>query len=200
MLTIIPQGLRKIFGLFHSNRESSFHVREITRRTRLNQNSTVRFLKKLEKEKILISKKDGNLKKYTLKKSYPAYEVLSTMDTEMFRKLPVIKQQAIEIFLDSLPKQPIIVVLFGSTARQTHKDDSDIDILLIVNQRIDTKSAIRKADAQYAQKISDFQITFSHFKKEVKLKEEHVVQSAIHTGYPITNHIYYYRCIYNERI
>ncbi|PIN79896.1 hypothetical protein COV16_01810 [Candidatus Woesearchaeota archaeon CG10_big_fil_rev_8_21_14_0_10_34_8] len=198
MLT--TKGITKILELFHSNRDTSFHVREISRKTKLNQNSTVRFLKKLEKEKILISKKDGNLKKYSLRKSYPAYEILTTIDVETFRNLPIIKQQAIEIFLDSLKEQPIIALLFGSTARNTHKEDSDIDILLIVNKRIDTKQAIRKADTQSAQRISDFQITFADFKRELKLKEEHVVQSAINSGYPITNHIFYYRSIYNERI
>lgn len=200
MLTIVQSGIRKILELFYTNKDSLFHVREISRKTGLNQNSAVRFLQQLEKEKILISQKDGNLKKYQLKKSYPVYQILTVLDIEKFRKLPAIKQQAIELFLDSLPEQPIIALLFGSTARNTYKENSDMDILLIVNNKIDTKEAIQKADVQAAQIISDFQITFPEFVKELKLKEDHVIQSALQTGYPLTNHILYYRCMYHERV
>jgi len=38
------------------------------------------------------------------------------------------------------------------------------------------------------------------FKKELKLKQDHVIQAAINTGYPLTNHLEYYRMLYDERI
>ena len=38
------------------------------------------------------------------------------------------------------------------------------------------------------------------FLDELKLKNDRVVQSALNTGYPLTNHIMYYEAYYNEKI
>lgn len=198
MTTILKPTIKKILTIFYERKNESFHLRAIARKTELYGQSITRYLNQLEQDKILFSKKDGNLKKYSLRKNKTTFALLTLFDVDKFNKLPLIKQQAIDLFIDSLSEKPLIALLFGSTAKQTFTDKSDIDVLLIVNKKINPTNAIKKVDAQTAQKISVFQITIKEFETELKLKEDHVVQSAIQTGYPIINHIYYYRCVNNE--
>lgn len=142
--------------------------------------------------------KDGNLKKYELIKNDTVYSILTYFDIARFSKLPSIRKNAINCFLQDLKEKPVIVVLFGSTAKNTYSEKSDIDLLLIVNRNISTKEAEEYADSQTAIRINCMQITLNDFEEEKKLKNDKVVQSAINTGYPITNHIEYYRKTYNE--
>ncbi len=200
METILKEGYEKILSIFYNNKSASIHLRDIARKAKLNENSASRFLKKLEKEKILISRKDGNLKKYELKKNDIVYSVLSYFDIISLNNLPKIRKNAIIYFLDKLKEKPVIAFLFGSTAKNTYSDKSDIDLLLIVNKTINTKEAEEYTDSQTAIKINCIQINFEEFKEELKLKKDKVIQSAVKTGYPVTNHIEYYREVYNEGI
>lgn len=187
-------------NLFYKEKKIKLHLREISRRTKLFEPSTHRFLNELEKQNLLKSEKDANLKKYSIKKTTKTYLIFQTFDLEKFEKLPKIKQTAIKTFLNSLTEKPIHAVLFGSTAKETYDEESDIDVLLITNKRTKTEDAEKETNSITAQKISTFQIKHNDFLKELKIREDKVIQSAINTGYPLINHIQYYELIYDERI
>ncbi len=125
---------------------------------------------------------------------------MASFDVEKYEKLPHIRKTALKYYFEELPSQPIFAILFGSTAKENFRNDSDIDILIITNKRIDTKKAEYMADTQSAMKISTFQMTYKDFLTELKMKNDKVVQSAIKTGYPLINHIKYYEVVYNETI
>ena len=192
MLTLLRTGYGKIMQLFYKDRTAKLHLREIARRTGLFGPSAYRFLNNLEKDGILKSEKDGNLKKYSVRKGLRAYFLFEAFDLEKFEKLPEIRRSAIKTYLDSLPEKPVFAVLFGSTAKGTYKEDSDIDVLLVTNRRIDAKQAEKEANALTAMKVSTFQITYRKFLNELKLKEDKVVQSAVNSGYPVTGRLEYY--------
>lgn len=200
MITILNKGYEKILQLFYSNKSTKIHLREIARRTKLNENSVFRFLKDLEEGKYLVSTKDGNLKKYELLKNDKNYAILAYFDIMRLNNLSSLRRRAVLYFLEHLDEKPIVAFLFGSTAKNTYKEQSDIDLLLIVNRKIATKESESYVDAQTTMRISCAQITVKEFIKESKLKEDHVIQAAINTGYPVTNHIEYYRMLYYERI
>ncbi|MBU2638758.1 MAG: nucleotidyltransferase domain-containing protein [Nanoarchaeota archaeon] len=200
METILKSGIWKILRLFYNQRNARLHLRDIARKAGLNENSASRFLEKMEKGGILSSEKDGNLKKYSLIKGDNVFVLLSVLDVERLSKLPSIRRNAIRYFLNALPEQPVFVLLFGSTAKGIYTRDSDIDLLLVVNRRIKTEEAEKQAEAQTAIKISPVQITYSNFARELRLKEDYVIQSALNTGYPLTNHIMYYEAVYNEAL
>ena len=188
METILKKGINKIMKIFYKNKSISIHLREISRRAGMNENSVTRFLKQLEKEKILASKKDGNLKKYQINKNKLVFSVFCLMDIEKFEKLPEIRKRSIKIFLEKLDKKPLIVILFGSTAQEKFTKNSDLDLLLIVNTKIIVKKAEEYSEAQTGIRINSFQINFQNLKKT----EDKLVLSAINTGYPLTNHIKFY--------
>ena len=197
MSTILKVGQSKILNLFYEDKKASLHLRDIARKTKLYPNSVTRFLNQLEEEGILTSKKDGNLKKYKIKKSEKLNNIFSSFDIDKLNKLPLARRRAINYFLDKLQEKPLIVILFGSTAKETFRKDSDIDLLLIVNKKIEIDKAKDYVDAQIGIKINCFQITYEEFKREIKLKEDKVIQSALNTGYPIFNQMLFYEVYLN---
>lgn len=200
MTTLIKSGIYSILNVFYNNHNAKVHLRELSRQTNLHGQSIMRYLRNLEQENVLKFEIEGNMKKYSLKNNHQVYSLLTLFDIQRFEKLPFIKKQAINHFLSELKEKPIILFLFGSTSKGTYKDDSDIDILMIVNKKIDSSKVKRYVDSQTAQIVNDFQITFNDFKKELKLKEDMVIQSALESGYPLTNHVLFYRCVNNEEV
>ncbi len=200
MTTILKEGHECILKLFYKDKSAKIHLREIARKTKLNENSASRFLNQLEKLHILESMKEGNLKKYAVRKNETVFAVFVYFDVQKLHALPAIRKNAIHYFLEHLQEKPIIALVFGSTAKNTYSERSDIDILLIVNKKIQTKDAEAYVDAQTALKISPIQINYREFEEELKLKHDHVVQSAVNTGFPVSNHITYYGAVYHERI
>lgn len=197
MMSFVKPGHWKILQLFYTDKPAKLHLREIARKTKLHVPSTTVFLKSLEKDGILKSEKDGNQKKYFLKLNYKTYSMFELFDIERLNTLPSIRKNAIKYFIDALKEKPLIALVFGSTAKRTYKESSDIDILIVTNSKIDTEEAVKNAEALTAIKISIFQMTFANFSKEIKLKEEPVIQSAIASGYPVFNNMYYYEVLYN---
>lgn len=192
------KGIKNILNLFYNNQNEKFHLREISRKTNLNENSVTRFLNKLEKAKLIKSKKRANLKEYSISKNKKLYSIFNLFDLEKYNSLPMERKQAIEYFIKKLENQPLITLLFGSTAKNNFREDSDIDLLLITNGKINLKKAKDFSESQTGIKISSFQISFEEFKEELKLKKDKVIQSAIETGYPIENSIKFYSEVLNE--
>ena len=159
METIFKAGCWKIIELFYHNKLAKIHLREIARRTKLNENSATRFLKLLEKIGLLKSELDGNLKKYSIVSSKRLFAIFALFDVEKFNRLPSLRKDAVVFFLKAMPEKPIIAVLFGSTAKENYTKESDIDILLVVNKKINTEKAEDYADSQTGIKISCFQTT-----------------------------------------
>ena len=102
------------------------------------------------------------------------------------------RKNAVTYFLDKLEEQPIIAVLFGSTAKGNYSEDSDIDILLIVNKKIKTEKTEKYVNSQTGMHVNCIQITYRDFINELRLKQDRVIQSALYSGYSLTNHIKYY--------
>jgi predicted nucleotidyltransferase len=198
MITILKSGYEKIMRLFYDDKNTKLHLREIARRTKMFEPSVSRFLSGLEQESILKSEKDGNLKKYSIKRNMRTYFLFEAFDIEKFENLPNIRRKAIKTFLDNLQEKPIFAILFGSTAKGNYAAESDIDILLIANRKISAMRAENETTAMTAIKISTFQISYKEFLKELKMKDDKVVQSAISSGYPLINHINYYELILSD--
>ena len=199
MITLLKPGINEIMELFYKEKRGSFHLREISRRSGLHIPSTKRCLDQLEDEGVLRSEMDGNLKKYSIIPSSSAFQLFGAFDIRKIGTLPELRQNAIRTYLDSLPVRPVFAVLFGSTAKGTFRDDSDIDILIVTHDEIDAGQAEKEADALTAMHVSTFQLTYRSFIRELKMKEDSVVQSAIFSGIPLMDHLGYYRMVYDER-
>jgi len=195
METIIKKGVYEILKVFYDNQDSSFHLRELSRRTKLNENSISRFLNNLIKEKILGFSREGNLKKFLITKKYLPI-IFSIYDEEKFENLPSLRKNAIKEYFGSLLIKPVFAVVFGSTAKGNFKKNSDIDVLLVVNSKMKNDKVIEYVKSQTGLKIQELQIREKDFMWELKNKKENVIQSAIESGFPVFNNKYYYEVIY----
>jgi predicted nucleotidyltransferase len=192
METIFKEGNKRIMKIFYLEKNKSFHLREIARKSQLNENSVSRFIKGLETEKILFSFKEGNLKMFGLCKNQKTFCFLTFFDIEKYLTLPEIRKRAISFFLNSIQEKPVIVLLFGSSAKGNFRNDSDIDLLLVVNRKTNLKKDLDYSESQTGIKINALQMEYLVFLEEVVSKKDKLVASAISSGYPITNHIKYY--------
>ncbi len=199
-MTTLKPAIERILTLFYENKNQRLHLRHIARQTKLYGQSITRYLQQLEHKKILISNREGNLKQYVLNRTKPVFALLTIFDIERFEQLPSIRKNAFKYYLQQLPEKPVFLVLFRSTSKETFHKDSDMDLLLVTNRKISTAGAEKEAAALTGVSISTFQITYSHFQKELRLREDPVVQSALFSGYPLYNHIAYYEELNHERI
>lgn len=200
MISILNQSAWKILRLFYEDKIKKYHLREISRLVKVHEPAASKALNVLEKEKILKSEKDANLKKYYLRKTERVYSIFTVFDIERFDILPNIRKNAIKYYLNNLKEQPVFAILFGSTAKGSFRDESDMDVLLITNTKINTENAEKEADALTGIKISTFQMSYNNFLIELKMKDDKVVQSALNSGYPIINHVRYYEVLADERV
>ncbi|MBS3123330.1 nucleotidyltransferase domain-containing protein [Candidatus Woesearchaeota archaeon] len=197
MKTIFKESIYSILSLFYNSRNKPYHLRDIARNVNLNESTVSARLTELEKEDILKSEKDGNLKKFKVKiKAIP--KIFPLFDDEKLEHLPLLRKNAIKEYLNTSKTKPLLMIIFGSTAKGNYKDDSDIDILEVFSQKTNTKEAKSHAQALTGIKIQTFQITEENFYKELKIKEDRVIQSALNTGFPVFNNKYFYELIYYE--
>jgi len=196
MISFIKEGYWKILSLFYTHKDMKFHLREIAKKTKLHLPSTTTFLRALEKDNILLSEKDGNQKKYFLRLNPETFAIFQLFDLERLSALPSIRKNAIHYFLEHLEDKPLMAIVFGSTAKNTFRNDSDIDILIITNTKLRTEEAEKHAEALTGIRISVFQMALKAFRQEIMLKEEPVIQSATNSGYPVLNSLYYYEVLY----
>ena len=192
MRTLIKKSIWDILNVFYKNKNKPTHLRELSRNIKLTEGSLSRHLNYLLKEKILTYEIEGNLKKFKIKKTKQIFTIL---DIQKFEKLPFIRKSSVNFYTNHIKNKPVLIILFGSTAKETHKENSDIDLLTIFNKKTNTKEAIKYAESQTGIKINEFQMTYDEFIKEIKMKQDPVIQSAIETGYPIYNHLFYYEAL-----
>ena len=133
MATLLKPGINKILHVFYRKKNEKIHLRELARETKMYGQGISRYLNELEKNKILKSEKIGNLKQYSLLKNQQVYAILAIFDVEKPQKLPILRKNAINTYINALPSSPIFAVVFGSTAKETYKDESDIDILIVMS-------------------------------------------------------------------
>ena len=192
MKTIIHESVKKILKLFHEDYYRRIHLREICRKTSLNENTVSKILNRLIEENFLDYEKRGNLKEYFMKNNRKSIAILALFDAEKFESLPKIRKKAIKLYLDNLPEFPLIAILFGSTAKENFNDNSDIDLFLITNRKIDDGKSKDYSESQKGIEINGFQIRLKDFESDIQLKKDKVLQAAIKTGYPISNmHLFY---------
>jgi len=193
--TIFGKGKEKILECFYRNRQKELYFSEILRETKLTQNTTLKHLKNLQTANLITStRKIGNTFYKINPKNPQIYSIFSYFDYKRFNELPSARKRAINEFLDKLKTKPLIVLIFGSTAKGTFGKESDIDILLIFNKKeANDKKLKGDIEAITGVKIQTFIIDFDYFKEQILRDEDKVITHAIKTGFAITGFDKFYK-------
>lgn len=193
--SILGKGREKILECFYRNRQKELYFSEILRETKLTQNTTLKHLKALQGNNLIIStKKIGNTFYKINPKNYELFSLFSYFDYKRFNSLPLIRKRAIADFLDKLQVKPLVALIFGSTAKGTFGKESDIDLLLIYNKKETEDEKLKKdIEAVTGTKIQTFIIDFDYFKEQILKQEDNVIINAIKTGFVILGHYLFYQ-------
>ena len=196
MQTIIKPGIWKILHIFYSNRNKPVHLREIARLSSLNESTISLHLKHLVEKGIMKHIADGNLKKFYISKEYLS-EIFPLFDQEKLEKLPLLRRNAIKLYLKNLENKPLILIVFGSTAKENFRKDSDLDLFEVFSTKKETNTE-KFVEAQTGIHLQVFKISEKGFLNELITKKDKVLQSALNSGFPVFNQKYFYEVIYHE--
>jgi len=199
MNNIFGKGKEKILESFYKNKNKEMYFSEILRETKLTQNTTLKHLKKLKDAKLIISlKKIGNTFYKINPKNPQIYSIFSYFDYKKFNNLPSERKRAVNEFLEKIKIKPLIVLIFGSTAKGTFENKSDIDILLIYNNKELRDLKLKKdIESITGVKIQPFIISFNYFKEQIFKMEDKVISHAIKTGFVISGFDLFYKELLN---
>ena len=193
--SLFGKGKEKILDCFYRNRSKELYFSEILRETYLTQNTTLKHLNNLQKNNLIISTKKTAHTFYKINAKNPQINsIFSYFDYRRFNELPTARKRAITEFIDELKTKPIIALIFGSTAKKTFTEESDIDILLVFNKKEEVdKKTIKDLEATTGFHIQTFIIDYEYFKEQILREEDKVITHAIKTGFVMMGHNYFYK-------
>ena len=175
------------------NKEKEFTILEISKKTKINYRIAYEQVGKLEKEKLISIKKIGksNLCKLTNNFNHKIYEA------ELMRREDLFKNKELRLIRNDLAQLNFVFValLFGSQAKGTAKENSDIDILTIGGN----EEEIIKALGLWQDKIHLTSITEQDFVRMAKSRDFSVVSEAIKNNIILIGTEEYYRLLNNAR-
>ncbi|MBU0457153.1 MAG: nucleotidyltransferase domain-containing protein [Nanoarchaeota archaeon] len=168
----------KIIDLFRSNYLAQFHVREMAKLTKKSHVTLLPHLKDLEKDKILTPKTIGKNKIYSLNfdniitKNY--LTLSETVATTIFlEQIFLIKKITTEIFNFSFSGT---IILFGSYAKKTFKEDSDIDLFYLGQITDKEIQNIKKISKIYGKTINVKKSTLKNFELGLRKKDPLIIE------------------------
>lgn len=154
-------------------------------------------LKQLVKNKLLISKRKGNLDLYKLNLDNPlltqTLQYLEIQDSLNFQHLDLI----IEI-LNKIPLKNYCLLIFGSYAEYKQKEKSDLDICFLIEnmqQKKRIKPYFNEIKLNYAVEIDEQYITFNDFVTMLLREEENLGKQIFRKHKLFFNSDTYYQLI-----
>lgn len=162
-------------------RKNGVYFREMSRLLKTGLNNIQQHIKLLEKEGIINKEKKGNLLNVCLKPSQRTEAYLKQVHTERFAFLPKKVQIAVKDFLNELRDKPLIALIFGSYAKNTFNEESNLDILLIFQKVEKTKNiedSAKKISMRSNIKMRLIYLEYADFEKNF-LNKEHEFSNEI---------------------
>lgn len=195
MNNLFGKGKEKILKYFYNHKLRESYFSEILKETELTPNTTLKHLETLQELQIITSKKKTANTFYKLNISNLAiYSLLSYFDFERFNQLSATRKKAILNFLDQLQVKPLIVLLFGSTAKGTHTKESDVDLLLVYNKKeLNNNKLKENIEAVTGVMIQTIILELEYFEEQLLKEDDKVIAHAIKTGYPIQGFELFYK-------
>jgi len=169
----------RILSLFTKGYDKEFYIREVERLLKVSSRTALVTLAKLEKIGILESKKKGKIKTYSIRKTTLSREFFIL--AEQYKKIQFLEEnQLIKEVLEKADEfMKGIVIVFGSYAKGTRKEDSDLDLFIVGTY---DEKEIKNAGKKYGIDINIKSYPLPVFEKEIhddillkEIKENHIL-------------------------
>lgn len=126
LVNLFTSKLRvELLALFFMRSEGTFYLGEIVKHTGADRGNISRELRNLESIGLLISRKEGNLKYYSLNRTYLLYDELRSIILKTRGAVGTLKETI------SKAKNIDYAFIYGSIAAGTETAKSDIDLMVI---------------------------------------------------------------------
>ncbi len=164
----------EIFKLLFGTREEELHIREIERRTKLNDSTIRQELSKLLKLDLVIDRKDSNRVYYRANKLNPLYPDIRNLVLKSVGLADVLKE--------ALNDQRIqIAFVFGSISEGRERSKSDVDLFVIGSLGMRSISSLLSGTAdKIGREINTHVITQDEIIKRYGIKD-HFINSVINS-------------------
>lgn len=162
----------EIFRLLFSGRGEELHVREIERRSGLNESTIRQELRKLVRLDLVHSRRDSNRVYYRAKTGNPLYPDIRNL---------VLKTSGLADVLSSAlqDKRIRLAFVFGSIARGNVKAGSDVDLMVIGELGLRNLSGLLAGvEERIGREINPHVLQEDEFRKRLRAKE-HFVTSVM---------------------
>lgn len=188
----------KLIEVWKNHIFSEFTISEIMKISKKKTKTWVfNSLKLLTKNKLLISKRKGNLDVYNLNLNNPLLiQMLQYLDAQSMLNFPVLN--IITEILDEIPIKDYCLLVFGSYTEDKQKPDSDLDIcLLIEDKQLERKIKpyFNEIKLNYAINIDEHYVTFDDFIKMLLVKDENLGKQIFRKHKLFYNSDIYYKLI-----
>jgi predicted nucleotidyltransferase len=158
----------EIFRLLFSGTGEELHVREIERRSGLNDSTLRQELRKLVRLDLVQSRRDSNRVYYRSKTENPLYPDIRSL---------VLKTSGLADVLKSVltDKRIRAAFVFGSIARGEEKSGNDVDLMVIGDLGLrDVSGLLSGIEGKIGREINPHVLQRDEFRKRVRAKEHFV--------------------------
>ena len=183
----------KLIEVLEQN-HNGIHLRGLSRILKTGLPNIIRYVNILEKEKVVERKKEANLIKVKLRKGVKTTAYLKQVNTEKFLNLPKKIQTSVNDFLKEQKEKPLIILIFGSYAKENYIENSDIDILLVyqeVRNAEDIENTAKRISMRTNTKLSPVYLNYKNFEKNF-LNKEHDFSNEIRNNIILLNGVELY--------
>jgi predicted nucleotidyltransferase/DNA-binding HxlR family transcriptional regulator len=164
----------EIFRLLFSGPGGELHVREIERRSGLNDSTLRQELRKLVRLDLVQSRRDSNRVYYRAKTESPLYPEIRNL---------VLKTSGLSDLLKSalMDKRIRLAFVFGSIVRGEEKAGSDVDLMVVGQLGLrDLSRLLSGIEEKIGREVNPHVLREEEFRKRIRAKE-HFVCSVMET-------------------
>ena len=161
----------EILALFFSRPGESLYLGEIVKLTGEDRGNISRELRNLESIGLLISRKEGNLKYYSLNRRYLLYDELRSMIQKTRGVTGTLKETL------SKAKDIDYAFIYGSIASGTETAKSDIDLMVIGEIPLESLLKLMKSpEKTLGREINPSLYGVKEYKRRMKKKDPFIVR------------------------
>lgn len=197
----------KIFAQFLPKLAKKYTLRKLSLLTKLSYDAAYRHVHYLIKEGTLKEEKVGaysyvgiNFESNLARK---IIERVSLTKTDAFLKKDIVMKKLLEELVkelkNSIPNELLSIVLYGSYAKRTQTEHSDIDLLIVVST-FDTRDKIERicdaAEMRYGKDIAPLITTATELRKMLKSETPTVAQEILLDGIVLSGYEKYYSTMF----
>lgn len=193
----------KIVELLSKDIDKKHTINEISRTLGEYYSHIYRVVNRLSSDGVISKTKYGNSYICLLNMKNEKTKILIQL-SEIEKRDRIYTNRGLKLMLDDLvkafeasDKEVMSVVLFGSYAKGTAHDDSDVDVLVIGDENVEIEKIIKGIYAKYGKEITPILMTPTNFKKQ---KNKTIMREIIENHYILAGVEYFVNMVFSDEV